>query len=189
MTNSQKTSTWKKTLIVGVVTLSTLAGTGFTAARAGGWKDGGRNGEYGQQMGRGGHGPMGGGFDRAFSGERLDRFLSMIDATPEQKEKITAIFTKVRDDMEAKRDARTDNRKDMQAEVTKLLKAPEFDRAAAENLLEGRDAMRDDSRQLIQTALLDAVEVLTPEQRTKVADFASERGGMFFGDRGHGWRN
>lgn len=192
MTTENKTRSWKKILVVGTVALSTLAGAGLTVAQAHGWNDGDRNGGYHQQMRKGergdkrGHGPQ-----QGFSKERLDRFFSMIEATPEQKEKITAIFDKVQDDLKAKRDNRDENRKEMRDEITKLLKAPEFDRSAAENLLEGRDSMREDSMKMIQTAMLDAVEVLTPDQRAKVADFAAERGGFFFDgpgghDRGHG---
>ncbi len=187
MTNSK----WKKTLIVSTVALSVLAGAGFSAVQAHSWGDGNRNGEYsrmhdGDRDGGRRGGMRGQGMEQGFSKERLDRFFTMIDATPEQKDKITAIFDKVRDDMKAVRDNRDDNRKEMRDQITELLKAPEFDREAAKNLLEGRDAMRTGNREIMQTALLDAVEVLTPEQRAKVADFAAERGGFFLGGKGHG---
>ncbi len=198
MTNTNSTRSWKKSLIIGAVALSTIAGAGFTAAQARGWGEGRGNGDCSQMQDGGkqgqmrkGHGKFGQmqkGGQQGFSEQRLESFLTMIEATPEQKEKITEIFKTARETMQTRRDNRSENQAEMRKQVTELLKAPEFDREAAANLMEGRDSMREDGRATMQTAMLDAVEVLTPEQRTKIADFIAKRGGMFFG-QGHGPRN
>lgn len=180
--NTKKSRSWAKPLIIGAVAFSTLAGASLTTAQARGWGDGDRHGGYSQMHkdGQRGDGPM------RFSKDRLDRFFTMIDATDEQKEKLTAIFDKAQDDMKALRDTRDDNRKAMRDQITELLKAPEFDRQAAKDLIDSRDEMRGGGKDIVETALLDAVEVLTPDQRSKVADFVGDRGGFLFGGFGHG---
>jgi len=130
----------------------------------------------------GGHG--GGGFHRGFMGgskdpakadARIERmvkhFAVEVEATPEQQAKLTQIAKAAAKDLrplrEKVRDAR---RKGME-----LLSAPTIDRAAIERLraeqIQGADAV---SRRMAQ-ALADAAEVLTPDQRKKVAERMQKR--------------
>ncbi len=140
------------------LTLGTLLG-GLAAGI--GWKafaHGGRNG-------RGMHEPL--------DPERVDRLVKHlaveIDATPQQQERLSAIAKDAARDLAPLRGQAMETRR----QAIELLSSPNVDRAAIENLraakLQHADAV---SRRLTQ-ALGDAAEVLTPEQRSKLAERAS----------------
>ena len=146
------------------ITLATLAGG---AAAAFSW------GAFGRGRGHGGHGggPM--------SEERIEKmvkhFAVEVDATPEQQEKLTAIAKQAAKDLEPLRGQAMETRK----QAMELLSQPSVDRAALEKLrvskLQHADAM---SRRVTQ-ALGDAAEVLTPEQRKKLAAHIESRRGRW----------
>ncbi len=60
-------------------------------------------------------------------------------------------------------------------EVAKIIGAPTIDRAAAEKLRSERIATLDEASKKAMTALLDAADVLTPEQRAKLLEHFKER--------------
>ena len=101
-----------------------------------------------------------------------ERMLEEIDATPEQEEKLEAIMDKLHDDvrpiMRGFRDTRDD--------VAKLLGAATIDREAAEKLRAERIAAADEASRKLTTALLDAAEVLTAEQRAELLEHFEDRG-------------
>ena len=162
---ASRTSGWSRTLIVGGVAAVALTSIGVVGAMSRdndgprGW--GGPRPHH-MEMRGGPGGPMGG-----MTGERgLERMMDAVGATPEQAEKLRTIFGKARDELRPLRAELRDSRDD----VAKLLGAPTIDRAAAETMRSERFAQLDQASQKLTTAILDAAEVLTPEQRAKLMD-------------------
>jgi Spy/CpxP family protein refolding chaperone len=128
-----------------------------------------------------GHGIVGGGFrhwgghdmrgpiDPAHAREHAQRVVEhlawAIDATPEQKDKLTAIATGMANDLlpahQKMRAAR--------GRFAQLLRQPKTDRAALEALRAEHVALADDVSRRLAAGLADAADVLTPEQRAKLA--------------------
>jgi Spy/CpxP family protein refolding chaperone len=152
------------------ITLATLAG-GAAAAFSWGAFAHGRRGPGGYHGG-------------AMSEERIEKmvkhFAVEVEATPEQQEKLTAIAKQAAKDLEPLRAQAMDARK----QAMELLSQPTVDRAAIEKLrvskLQHADAI---SRRMTQ-ALGDAAEVLTPEQRKKLAEHIERRRGGWGRHRG-----
>ncbi len=97
--------------------------------------------------------------------------LADIDATPEQQAKITTIVKGAANDLSSLRgQGRELRHKSMQ-----LLAAPTIDRAQLEALRVQHSQLRETiSRRMLQ-AMVDAAEVLTPEQRAKLAEQMQRR--------------
>ena len=125
--------------------------------------------------------------------DRMIRHLSVeIDATGQQQEKLRAI---VRD---AVRDLLPLREKVLAARATarELLTQQTIDRAAIEKFRTDQIATHDAASKRVIQAVADAAEVLTPEQRRKISEMVSRRGGHWGGGLwGHGagrvliWRN
>jgi protein CpxP len=167
---------WGKRIAIGGVAIAALAGVGVAGALS---QDYGRMQRFG--MGGDDGGPSmhmqanfrhGMGFGPGFGGHHLERMLEEIDATPEQEDKLEAIMDKLHDDvrpiMRGFRDTRDD--------VAKLLGAATIDREAAEKLRAERVAAVDEASRKLTTALLDAAEVLTAEQRAEMVEHFEDRG-------------
>jgi Spy/CpxP family protein refolding chaperone len=98
------------------------------------------------------------------------RLLDAVDATPDQKARIHTIL----------RDALApmmDMRPAMDAahrRLAQILAAPTVDRAALEQMRSEHMAMLDSASRRLVTALADAADVLTPEQRAKLATLVAE---------------
>jgi Spy/CpxP family protein refolding chaperone len=129
---------------------------------------------FGFGFGRGhgpGHwrgGPFGGGFDPARAEERADRMIRHIsvevDATAEQQEKLRGIVKSAVKDMVPMREKLFAARK----QARDLLLAQNIDRAAIEKLRTDQLAVADALSKRFTQALIDAAEVLNPDQRHKL---------------------
>ena len=141
------------------ITLATLAGG---VAAGFGWK------AFAQGR-QGRHGPV--------TGERIEKMVKHlaieVDATPEQQEKLTAIAKQVAKDLEPLRGQAMETRK----QAMELLSAPSIDRAAIEKLRVSKLQHADAASRRITQAFADAAEVLTPEQRKKLAEHAGRMRG------------
>ena len=97
---------------------------------------------------------------------RVDRALSKVDATPEQRDKINAIAKAAVNDVMAVRKDPTSRREKLLAIMT----ADTIDRSALEALrTEQIDRVNAASKRILQ-ALEDAGDVLKPEQRRLLAE-------------------
>lgn len=141
-----------------------LAGAGFAAVARG------RHGE---------HGPI----DPAKMEQHLDRMLQHmyveIDATDAQKQKLEPLVKQAAKDLAPLREKVREARR----EGIKLLSADTIDRGALERARARQIGATDAASRRFTQALADAAEVLTPEQRRKLAARAARRGhgGMMFG--------
>ena len=115
-------------------------------------------------------GPFGGGFDPARAEERADRMIRHIsvevDATAEQQEKLRGIVKSAVKDMVPMREKLFAARK----QARDLLLAQNIDRAAIEKLRTDQLAVADALSKRFTQALIDAAEVLNPDQRHKLED-------------------
>ena len=108
------------------------------------------------------------------SPERLDaridrmsaRLVRSVDGTAEQKEKVSTIAKAAAKDL---RELRRQGG-DLRRQAMDLLKAPTIDRAAVEDLRSRQMAVADALSKRMSTVLADTAEVLTPEQRVKLAE-------------------
>ena len=147
-----------------IATLAVALGAGFGAHA---WSHGGHGGMH--------RGFMGGSKDPAKADERIERmvkrFAARVEATPEQQGRLTEIAKAAARELRPLREKARDARSRGMA----LLAAPTIDRTALERLrteqIQAADAV---SRRMTQ-AFADAAEVLTPDQRKKLAERMQKR--------------
>jgi periplasmic protein CpxP/Spy len=145
---------------------------GALAAGFGGyaWSHGGPGGMGGMHRGF-----MGGSQDPAKADARIERMVKHlaveVDATPDQQAKLTAIAKSAARDLRPLREKARDTRKRGMA----LLAAPTIDRAAIERLRAEQIQAADAVSKRMSQAFADAAEVLTPDQRKKLADRMQKR--------------
>ncbi|MEX0955692.1 MAG: Spy/CpxP family protein refolding chaperone [Rhizobiaceae bacterium] len=163
---------WGKWVAVGAVAAMLVGGAGVASAIS---DEGGRNFmRHGFQQGE--MGPRhGGGFMRAhmgFAGHGIERALDAIDATDEQSDKIYEIMDGARGEVRPlMREFR-----DTHENLVEILSAETIDRQALETLRTERVAALDDASKKMTEALLNAADVLTPEQRTELVKLFEEHG-------------
>ncbi|RWB97281.1 MAG: periplasmic heavy metal sensor [Mesorhizobium sp.] len=177
LSGTPQKKSWGKRIAIGGIAIAALAGVGVAGALS---QDYGRMQRFGMGGGDGGPGMHmqanfrhGMGFGGpGFGWHHFERMLEEVDATPEQEDKLEAIMDKLHDDvrpiMRGFRDTRDD--------VAKLLGAATIDREAAEKLRAERIAAVDEASRNLTTALLDAAEVLTAEQRAELVEHFEDRG-------------
>jgi Spy/CpxP family protein refolding chaperone len=128
------------------------------------------HGMDGMHMMMGGHEGRHGGMS-LFGGRHMKRMLDKVDATPAQREQIASLTAKASADMKALHE----EGRALRDEGMKLWTQPTIDAAAAEQhrqrMLSHHDKV---SKQMLQTHL-DVAQVLTPEQRTKLAEHMQKR--------------
>jgi Spy/CpxP family protein refolding chaperone len=99
--------------------------------------------------------------------ERMVKHLAVeVDATPEQREKLSAIAHSAAQDVAPVREKMAQARK----QVFDFMNAEKLDRTAIETLRAEQIALLDSLSKRLTQALADAVEVLNLEQRKKLAE-------------------
>ena len=146
-------------LVAGGVAVLALAGIGAAGAMGGGM------GPHMMAMGMGHGGP--------FGGRGIERALEAVDATAEQEDRIWAIIDGARADLRPTMREFRDTRK----QVMDLMAAPTIDAAAVEKLRAERIAAIDAASKKMTAGVVAAAQVLTPEQRAKLAEQMKERKG------------
>ncbi|MGV3553027.1 Spy/CpxP family protein refolding chaperone [Rhizobium sp.] len=139
---------WSRKLIIGSVAVAIAAGAGaYAYASNDGW--GGRQK-----------------FMRGYMEYRLDQMLTEAGASDDQKSKVKTIVTTTIDEVRPEREARMA----MRDEIIKLIEAPTIDRNAIESLRAKQMAQFEERSKAIAKAVVDAAEVLTPDQRKKLVE-------------------
>ena len=98
-----------------------------------------------------------------------DWLLSRIEASDEQRQRVKAIVQATVQELGQVRDQHIQNRQ----MLIQALAQPTIDRAVLGDIRQAGLQLADTASDRIVTALADVAEVLTPEQRTKLAEFTS----------------
>jgi periplasmic protein CpxP/Spy len=101
----------------------------------------------------------------------VDRLARAVDASSEQKQKLSAVFRGAADDLYALRQKRLDGRK----QIADVLTAPTIDRGKLEALRAAQMQQADAASKRLTAAVADAGDVLTPAQRGELAKRIEER--------------
>jgi Spy/CpxP family protein refolding chaperone len=104
-------------------------------------------------------------------GGRMDHVLELVSATDAQRSQIDAIFKAARTDLAAQHDAG----KKLHDQMLALYTATNIDAAAIEALRVQISAQHEAASKRLSQASIDAARVLTPDQRTKIADLMKKR--------------
>lgn len=146
--------------------------TGLAGASYAGEAMAGMHGGHGGKGGHGGQGGHGGarhhGMDPARAAKHIDRMIAKIapEATPQQQARLKEIANAAFADLKPLRaELRATH-----ARVHQLLMAPAVDRAALEALRVEQVQRFDAVSKRMTAALADAADVLTPEQRLRMAE-------------------
>jgi protein CpxP len=117
------------------------------------------------------HGPM----DPEEAGRRIDKMvewvLSDVDANADQKARVAQIAKAALQDLKPMRDQHRTAR----GQALDLLTQPRIDRAALERLRASELQLAESASKRVLQAVADSAEVLTPEQRTRLAERARAR--------------
>ncbi len=119
---------------------------------------------HGQHGMHGMHGQM----DPAAMEKRVDEMIGKIlaDGSAEQKAKVAAICKAAMTDLRPLHEQLREGH----ARAVKLLTAPTIDRVGVESLRLDQMRLADQASKRISVAVADAAEVLSPEQRVRLAD-------------------
>jgi Spy/CpxP family protein refolding chaperone len=147
--------------------LGTLAATSFNLWANEQGPEGGWHGR-GWCRGHGGTGSLTPEERAARADHMTERMLSRLDATPEQKTRIKAI---VQDAVKDLGQVREEHLKNRQAFMD-ALKQPSVDRAALKQVRTAEMQLAESASDRLVNAIADAADVLTPEQRGKLAEMA-----------------
>jgi protein CpxP len=124
-------------------------------------------GHFGGRMSRwGGHGPANPQSVKEHAGMATKWVLRDIDASDEQQERVTTIVSGAIDDLFRLKEKHQGNRQAFAAQ----LGAASLDRAALEEIRKSEIALADEASKRLVQALVDASEVLTPEQRQALVE-------------------
>jgi len=159
--------------LLAVALLAGLAGNMLSSAfgQGYGWQHFGMHGG-GRLFG----GPFGGSLTPAQIDERIDRMTKHLaielDATSDQQVKLATIVKAAVGDLRPLREKAAAAR----SQGLTLLTAPTIDRSAIERLRTEQIGLAETASKRIAQALADAADVLSPEQRRKVADWIASGG-------------
>lgn len=115
------------------------------------------------------------GWGGAHGARMHERMLDAAGASAEQKARVRDIFAALSKDMRAMAEAG----QAMHQQMGQLLLAPTLDAAAVESLRQQMAAHHDAASKRVSQAMLDAAAVLTPEQRSKLAQYVQHRRELF----------
>jgi len=104
-------------------------------------------------------------------GRGLERMLDRLEASAEQRTQIQAIAQAVRADLEAGREAG----QALRAQMADLFAQPSIDAAAVETVRQQMMARHDQASQRMTQAMLEIGQVLTPAQRSQLAEWRQAR--------------
>ncbi len=108
---------------------------------------------------------------------RIGRLVKSVGGTPEQKDRLVAIAKAARADLQPIREQQRQTRRT----GLELLAAPVIDKRAFEQLRVTRMQLADAQSKRRTQAWIDSAEVLTPEQRSKLAERWKQRMGRMQG--------
>ena len=114
------------------------------------------------------------------TGKGLERMLGHLDATAAQKEQIKKISDAAAPDLQKLRD----EGQALHEQGAKLWAEPKLDAAAAEQLRQKMTAHHEQMSKRMLQVMLDVGQVLTPEQRAKMAKHMQNRRHGHRGDHG-----
>ncbi len=103
---------------------------------------------------------------------RVNRLALLVDATAEQKDRLTKLAQAAAADMQPLRE----QHRAAHQQATQLLAAPVVDRAALERLRAQQSALSDTLSKRRLQHQTDVADVLTPAQRSKLAQLMQQRG-------------
>lgn len=121
-----------------------------------------------------GHGFAHGGHGGPGDGRMLERLLDSVNASPEQRSRISDIMKSARADVHAQRQAASGQREQLMS----LFAQPTVDARAVEAARQQMLQQHDQSSRRWMQAMLDASAVLTPEQRVQLAERMKQRRDM-----------
>ncbi len=107
----------------------------------------------------------GGGFFPGRIERAVDRVLGGVDASSEQRQKITTIVQRTADDLFALREKHLEGRK----QLRDTLAAPQIDRGKIEALRAEQMQLAETASKRISDAIAETAEILTPAQRADLA--------------------
>jgi protein CpxP len=162
--------------LLAVALLAGLAGNMLSSAfgQGNGWQHFGMHGGgmHGGLFG----GPFGGPLTPAQIDDRIDRMTKHLaielDATADQQAKLATIAKAAVGDLRQLREKAQAAR----SQGMTLLTAPSIDRTAIERLRTEQMGLAETASKRVAQALADAADVLSPEQRRKVADWIASGG-------------
>ena len=104
-------------------------------------------------------------------GGHMEHVLDLVNATDAQRSQIEAIFKAARQDLAGQREAGMK----LHQQMATLYTATNIDAAAIEATRAQISAQHEVASKRLSQASIDAARVLTPEQRTKIADVMKKR--------------
>jgi Spy/CpxP family protein refolding chaperone len=105
-------------------------------------------------------------------GRMIDHMLDGVSASDPQRSQIKQIAQAAATDLKGQREST----RDLREKAMQVFAAPNVDAAAAESIRQQLHSQHDQSSRRMLQAMLDISRVLTPEQRTKLAERFKQRG-------------
>ena len=158
----------RRRLLTGLVTGGVLGGLVATSIAAWSNQGGGPGGWHGG--GRWCRTAMGPEAERERMAFAADWMLNKVQATDAQRDQVKAILAQALQDLAPLRDQHRQHREAFLAAMTQ----PSVDRAALDELRRAELQLAETASDRIVTALADAADVLTPEQRGELVRLARE---------------